>query len=136
MSVNRAARKGNDMVIGRAKAVRWAARTLLAAAIGSAATLASAQTVPGIPEQEAIGASSRQDLQLAEQVRATLMADLAMEGIQLLVRVLDGTVEMLGIARDQAQAERAVSLALDIPGVNQVVHHIEVEGMKPTGLRV
>jgi osmotically-inducible protein OsmY len=64
------------------------------------------------------------------------MSDFAMEGIQLLVRVLNGTVELLGIARDEAQAQRAVALTLDVPGVTEVVHYIEVDGMRPARLTV
>jgi osmotically-inducible protein OsmY len=59
-----------------------------------------------------------------------------MEGIQLLVRVLNGTVELLGIARDEAQAQRAVALTLEVPGVNEVLHHIEIDGVRPTGVTV
>jgi osmotically-inducible protein OsmY len=66
-------------------------------------------------------------------VRDTLLSDLAMEGIQLLVSVANGTVELLGVARDQAQAERAVQLTREVPGVLDVVHYIEVNGVRPTG---
>ena len=116
----------------------WAAWTLvLSLGVGLGAGPAAAQENLHPPAREAQSiAPSAQDVQVAEQVRSTLMSDFAMEGIQLLVRVLNGTVELLGVARDEAQAQRAVALTLDVPGVTEVVHYIEVEGVRSARLTV
>ena len=108
----------------------WAACTLAVASLGLASTPALAQeSAPPASSQSA--APSPQDLAVAERVRDTLLSDIAMQGIQLLVSVMNGTVELLGVARDQAQAERAVELTRTVPGVTDVVHYIEVDGVRP-----
>jgi osmotically-inducible protein OsmY len=118
-------------------AARCAAWIMVAASLGLGPSLAAAQEAAPVPQGEAQGpVPSAQDIQVAEQVRSTLMSDFAMEGIQLLVRVLDGTVELLGIARDEEQAKRAVALTLEVPGVAEVVHYIEVDGVRPAGYTV
>lgn len=125
------------MNIRNALAGRWAAWTIAAASMGLAGMPALAQQDAPQPAPQAPSVEqSPQDLAVAERVRDTLMGDLAMEGIQLLVSVLNGTVELLGVARDQAQAERAVELTREVPGVVAVVHYIEVDGVRPTGRTV
>jgi len=125
------------MNIRNAVAGRWAAWTIAAASMGLAGMSAFAQQDSPQPAPQAPAVEqSTEDLAVAERVRDTLMGDLAMEGIQLLVSVLNGTVELLGVARDQAQAERAVALTREVPGVVAVVHHIEVDGVRPTGRTV
>jgi osmotically-inducible protein OsmY len=130
-------RKGTFMKTRNTIAARCAAWTIAAASLGLMAMPAAAQEALPAPQGEAQApAHSAQDLAVAERVRSTLMSDFAMEGIQLLVRVLDGTVELLGIARDEAQAQRAVALTLEIPGVAEVVHYIEIDGVRPVGYTV
>ena len=125
------------MKIRNAMAARWTAWTIVAASASLAAAPALAQSELPAPQSEAPALQhSEQDIAVAERVRDTLMSDLAMDGIQLLVSVLNGTVELLGIARDQAQAERAVQLTREVPGVTNVVHHIEVEGARTAGRTV
>ena len=120
----------------KAMAGHWAAWTL-ALGLGLGAGPAAAQeSLPALANEAQSPEHSAQDLQVAEQVRSTLMSDFGMEGIQLLVRVLNGTVELLGIARDEAQAQRAVALTLEVPGVSEVVHYIEVDGVRPARLTV
>jgi osmotically-inducible protein OsmY len=120
------------MKIRNAVAARWAAWTIAAAGTVLAAAPAFAQDGSAQPETPSVEQST-QDRAVAERVRDTLLSDLAMEGIQLLVSVANGTVELLGVARDQAQAERAVQLTREVPGVIDVVHYIEVNGVRPTG---
>ena len=120
-------------------AARCAAWAMAAASLGLGASPTTAQEASPAQQQqgEAQGpVPSAQDVAVAEQVRSILMSDFSMEGIQLLVRVLDGTVELLGIARDEAQAQRAVALTLEVPGVTEVVHYIEVDGVRPVGYTV
>jgi len=126
------------MKIRNAMAARWTAWTIAAAAASlAAAPAALAQEQIPLPGSESGTAQhSPQDVAVAERVRDTLMSDLAMEGIQLLVSVLNGTVELLGVARDQAQAERAVELTRQVPGVLGVVHHIEIEPTRAAGRTV
>lgn len=122
------------MKIRNAVAGRWAAWTIAAASMGLAGAPALAQeSIPQPQPQAPSVEESTQDRAVAERVRDTLLGDLAMEGIQLLVSVANGTVELLGVARDQAQAERAVQLTRAVPGVIDVVHYIEVNGVRPTG---
>jgi osmotically-inducible protein OsmY len=122
------------MKIRNAVAARWAAWTIAAASTALAAGPALAQERVPQPQPEAPSVEqSSQDRAVAERVRDTLLGDLAMEGIQLLVSVANGTVELLGVARDQAQAERAVQLTREVPGVIDVVHYIEVDGVRPAG---
>jgi len=111
---------------------------MAAASLGLGAPAGAQEAPPSQQQQGEMQGTvpSAQDVAVAEQVRSTLMGDFAMEGIQLLVRVLDGTVELLGIARDEAQAQRAVALTLEVPGVTEVVHYIEVDGVRPVGYTV
>jgi osmotically-inducible protein OsmY len=120
------------MKIRNAVAGRWAAWTIAAASMGVAGVPAFAQENTPQPQAPSVEQSTL-DRVVAERVRDTLLGDLAMEGIQLLVSVANGTVELLGVARDQAQAERAIQLTREVPGVIDVVHYIEVNGVRPTG---
>jgi hyperosmotically inducible periplasmic protein len=128
--------KDEVMDLRNAVAGRWAAWTIAAASMGLAGMPAFGQQAVPQPPQAPSVEQSTQDVAVAERVRDTLMGDLAMEGIQLLVSVLNGTVELLGVARDQAQAERAIALTREVPGVTAVVHYIEVNGVRPTGRTV
>ncbi|MGH8665082.1 MAG: BON domain-containing protein [Burkholderiales bacterium] len=122
------------MKIRNAVAGRCAAWMIAAASMGLAGAPTLAQeSIPQPQPQAPSVEESAQDRAVAERVRDTLLGDLAMEGIQLLVSVANGTVELLGVARDRAQAERAVQLAREVPGVIDVVHYIEVNGVRPTG---
>lgn len=110
---------------------RWAAWTIAAAGLLAVGPMAAQETLPAPQSESPAGQPSSQDIAVAERVRDTLLGDMAMEGIQLLVSVMNGTVELLGVARDQAQADRAVELTRQVPGVIDVVHYIEVEGARP-----
>lgn len=125
------------MKIRTGLAARWTAWTMAVAAASFGAAPALAQEHIPLPAAESgVAQHSPQDIAVAERVRDTLMSDLGMEGIQLLVSVLNGTVELLGVARDQAQAERAVELTRQVPGVLDVVHHIEIEPARAAGRTV
>ena len=120
------------MNIRNAVAGRLAAWTIAAASMSVAGAPALAQESMPQPQAPAVEQST-QDRAVAERVRDALLGDLAMEGIQLLVSVANGTVELLGVARDRQQAERAVQLTREVPGVIDVVHYIEVNGVRPAG---
>ena len=125
------------MKIRNGLAARWTACAIVAASMSFAAAPAPAQEHAPLPGSGAgTTQHSEHDIAVAERIRDTLMGDLALEGIQLLVSVLDGTVELLGVARDQAQAERAVELTREVPGVVSVVHHIEVQPTPSAGRTV
>jgi osmotically-inducible protein OsmY len=63
---------------------------------------------------------------ITAQVRARILADPAVHGIDFNIETNKGTVYLMGLARDQAQLARAAEIASYTRGVKKVVSYVEV----------
>ncbi|MEK9660567.1 MAG: BON domain-containing protein, partial [Alphaproteobacteria bacterium] len=46
------------------------------------------------------------------------------QAINYSIRVVDGTVFLLGIAQDQAELDRVINTARALPGIRHIVSHV------------
>lgn len=69
------------------------------------------------------------DEALADAVRAALRADAATTDLNVRVQVARGVARLRGRVASLEDAENAEAVASDVPGVNDVIEEIDVEGM-------
>jgi osmotically-inducible protein OsmY len=69
---------------------------------------------------------SAMDELITAQVRARIVADPAVHGIDFNIETNRGTVYLMGLARDSAQLARAAEIASYTRGVKKVVSYVEV----------
>lgn len=74
--------------------------------------------------QQAGIASSVKDGWIANKLRTQLMFDADVKNINYTVDVVNGVVYLMGIAQNQAELNRVIALARDIPDVKKVVNHV------------
>jgi osmotically-inducible protein OsmY len=92
--------------------------------------------IPGVKEvdnelivQSGLHLGSRvNDVRISDQLRAKLITDGKIAWVNYNVETVDGTVFLLGMAKDQAELDRVTLHARTIPGVKKVVSYVE---MKP-----
>lgn len=65
-----------------------------------------------------------EDLWITTQLRSRLLGDPQIASINYSIEAYDGVVHLIGIARSQAELERATGHAAAVPGVRQVVSHV------------
>ncbi len=68
---------------------------------------------------------------ITAQVRARILADPGVRGIDFNIETNKGTVYLMGLARDQAQLVRAAEIASYTRGVKKVVSYVEVRKPAP-----
>jgi len=68
------------------------------------------------------------DVRISDQLRAKLMTDGKVTWVNYNIETVDGTVYLLGMAKDESELERVTLHARTIPGVKKVVSYVE---MKP-----
>ncbi len=71
------------------------------------------------------------DTWISTQVKAKLLFDREIGAINYNVETVNGVVYMIGIARDQAELERAANHARTIRHVRKVVSHVRLKGAPP-----
>ncbi len=64
------------------------------------------------------------DVWIANDLRTRLMFDKQIKNINYTVDVVNGTVYLMGVARDQAELDRVIAHARDIDGVQRVVNNV------------
>jgi len=64
------------------------------------------------------------DLRISNRLRIDLVADDLVRSANFTVTTVDSTVHLTGLARTEAELERAVALARSVPGVRRVVSHV------------
>jgi hypothetical protein len=69
------------------------------------------------------------DEALADAVRAALRADAATTDLHVRVQVARGVARLRGRVASLEDAENAEAVAADVPGVNDVIEEIDVDGM-------
>jgi osmotically-inducible protein OsmY len=68
------------------------------------------------------------DLRISNELRGKLMTDMKVAWVNYNIQTVDGTVYLLGVAKDQAELERVTQKARTISGVKRVVSYIEIKG--------
>ena len=95
-----------------------------------------AADVPGVREVanelEISGGASMSsyvaDLRISNELRGKLMTDLKVAWVNYNIQTVDGTVYLMGIAKNQAELERVTQHARTIAGVKKVVSYVELKG--------
>lgn len=64
------------------------------------------------------------DLWITTQLRAEILADTQISGVNYNVETADGVVHVIGVARNAAELSRVLNLASRIDGVKEVVSHV------------
>jgi osmotically-inducible protein OsmY len=68
------------------------------------------------------------DTWITTRLRTAMTFDKNVQAINYSIDTVDGTVYLMGVARTQADLDRAVALARTIPGVKQVVTYVKPMG--------
>jgi osmotically-inducible protein OsmY len=64
------------------------------------------------------------DSATAAKLRAELTFTRGVQAINYSIRVVDGTVFLLGVAQDQAELDRVINTARALPGIRHIVSHV------------
>lgn len=75
-------------------------------------------------ENDAGASSYAQDVWISTQVRAKLLTDIEINAVNYNVETVGQVVHLIGVARDDAELERAVNHARGVDGVRKVVSHV------------
>lgn len=67
---------------------------------------------------------SSRDLKIATDLRATITFDKAIKAINYSLEVVNGTIYLFGIAQNEAEVDRIIAHARDIPRVRRIVRHV------------
>ena len=97
------------------------------------------RTVQQVSNQLTVGASpsmvrTSQDNFIAAQVRAKLLSDPQIKGVNFNIEAKNGVVYMMGVARSDDELSRALEAARFVRGVERVVSMVEVHPVD-SGLR-
>jgi osmotically-inducible protein OsmY len=68
------------------------------------------------------------DLWLAQKLMIVLLADAHVRSINYNIDCVAGTIYLMGVAQDQAELQRVIDHARDIPYVRQVVSYVRLKG--------
>jgi osmotically-inducible protein OsmY len=71
-----------------------------------------------------------QDEELASRVQAALQSASQLPSSEILVVARQGTVELIGSVPRERDRDRALSITLDTPGVEEVVSRLTIAGMR------
>ncbi len=67
------------------------------------------------------------DAWITTKLRARMLQDRFISDINFTVETVNGTIYLMGIARDQMELERVTNLARSISGVKKVVSHVQLK---------
>lgn len=68
---------------------------------------------------------------VTSQIRARMISDPLVSGVDFNIETYDGVVYLLGLARTQAEVERAAYIASTTRGVDRVVSYVDVRNRGP-----
>lgn len=68
------------------------------------------------------------DLRISNELRGKLMTDLKVAWVNYNIQTVDGTIYLMGTAKNQDELERVTQHARTISGVNKVVSYVEIKG--------
>lgn len=72
-------------------------------------------------------ADSAQDRLISGKLKTRLLADAEVDSINYSIETVDGAIYLIGIARNQAELDRVIAYARDIPYVRRVVNYVRVK---------
>ena len=72
------------------------------------------------------------DLRISNELRGKLLADRKVNWTNYNVQTVDGTIYLMGFAKDQAELEQVTEKARTISGVKKVVSYVEIKGAATT----
>jgi len=72
--------------------------------------------------------SAVNDVWISNQLRGKLMTDGNIAWVNYNISTVDGTVYLLGVAKNESELERVTLHARTIPGVKKVVSYVELKG--------
>ena len=78
-----------------------------------------------VAESEGIKGFAR-DTWITTRLRAALVFDSDIQSLNYSIDTVQGTVYLMGVANDQAELDKAVSIARTIPDVQQVVSYVKI----------
>lgn len=114
----------------------WEGRALLTGAVPDAgAARRAAETAQGVRDVREVlnelrvgpapSLSQRaEDAWIASQIRARLVADPNVAGVNYSIETSNGVVHLVGLARSPAELRRVARIASDVTGVREVVSHV------------
>jgi osmotically-inducible protein OsmY len=80
---------------------------------------------------EKSGWDAAKDAWISAKLRSQLLFEADLRSFNYTVETVDGSVYLIGSARDQAELDRAVALARNIPDVRRVVSYVELRAGEP-----
>jgi len=96
---------------------------------GPTATDRSAAATPNAPRESSAPAKTVvEDSVITGKIKAALLTDPDIKSTEITVDTKQGVVQLGGVAQNQTQAEKAVSVARTIEGVSSVENNISVKG--------
>jgi len=72
------------------------------------------------------------DLRISNELRGKLLTDRKINWVNYNVQTVDGTVYLMGTAKNQAELEQVTEKARTISGVKKVVSYVEIKGAGAT----
>lgn len=72
-------------------------------------------------------ADAAQDRLISAKLKSRLLADADVDSINYSIETVDGAIYLIGIARSQAELDRVIAYARDIPYVRRVVNYVRVK---------
>ena len=72
-----------------------------------------------------------QDTWIAGQLRTRLTFEKYVQSINYSLEVVQGTVYLMGVAQDQQELDRVVSISRRIKGVKEVISYVKLAGISP-----
>ncbi|QDF95721.1 transporter [Azoarcus sp. DD4] len=101
-------------------------RKSIRASLGIAAMLAALSACSGTPTRESTG-EYLDDSAITAKVKSAFVQDKTVSALQIKVETFKGSVQLSGYADHAAEAQRAVELARDVPGVKSVKNDIRLK---------
>jgi hyperosmotically inducible periplasmic protein len=110
---------------------------VLNAALAGVMTLAIAgcskpQEVATVPPPATTVGTEIDDSVVTARVKTALFADADVKGFDFNIETRKGQVQLSGFVDSQAQAERAITLAREVPGVKGIENHVSLKGAPTT----
>jgi osmotically-inducible protein OsmY len=75
-----------------------------------------------------------QDQWIAQELRNKMLMDSEIRSVNYSVEAVEGTIYLMGIARSEAERQRVIDHARDIPYVRRVVSHARIKDAPPPPL--
>lgn len=78
-------------------------------------------------------ADAAQDRLISAKLKSRLLADSQIDSVNYSIETVNGAIYLIGIARNQAELDRVIAYARDIPYVRRVVNYVRVKDAADAG---